>query len=73
MKIEIYFSSSFTSVKSAIHKVTSIGDKFHKIDEDSKTTVKKMITDGWRLAHAIKTSQSAQFESFNFLLIFEKD
>ena len=46
MKIEIYFSSSFTSVKSAIHKVTSIGDKFHKIDEDSKTTVKKMTTDG---------------------------
>jgi hypothetical protein len=31
-----------------------------------------MISNGWRLSHAIKTSQSAQLESFNFLLIFEK-
>jgi hypothetical protein len=31
-----------------------------------------MIKDGWRLAHAIKTAQSAQLESFNFLHIFEK-
>jgi hypothetical protein len=32
-----------------------------------------MIKDGWRLAHAIKTAQSAQLESFNFLHIFEKN
>jgi hypothetical protein len=36
------------------------------------TTAVKMYKDGWKLAHAIKTSQSAQLESFNFLLIFEK-
>jgi hypothetical protein len=31
-----------------------------------------MLQKGWKLAHAIKTAGSAQLESFNFLLIFEK-
>ncbi len=72
MKIEVFFSHSFTSADSAIYKVKSINDKFHKIDESTKTTANKMVAKGWKLSHAIKTSQSAQFESFNFLLIFEK-
>jgi hypothetical protein len=71
MKIEIYFSHSLVNVDSEIHKIK--GSYKPAIDADSKTTVNKMCKDGWRLAHAIKTSQSAQFESFNFLLIFEKD
>ena len=43
-----------------------------QIDDTTETTAKALIDQGWRLAHAIKTSQSAQLESFNFLLIFEK-
>ena len=42
------------------------------INEKTTTTALDMIKTGWRLSHAIKTSQSAQLESFNFLLIFEK-
>ena len=34
---------------------------------ETKTSAKKMYSKGWRLAHAIKTSQSAQLDSFNFL------
>jgi hypothetical protein len=41
--------------------------------ETSATTVKELTKKGWRLSHAVKTSQSAQLESFNFLLVFEKD
>ena len=67
MEIEIYFSYSFVNVNSDICKV-----KDTTPDEKSKTSAKKMYSKGWRLAHAIKTSQSAQLEAFNFLLIFEK-
>ena len=43
MKIEVFFSHSFTSADSAIYKVKSINDKFHKIDESTKTTANKMV------------------------------
>ena len=68
MEIEIYFSHSFVNVNSDIYKITDDKD----FDQKSKTSAKKMYSKGWKLAHAIKTSQSAQLEDFNFLLIFEK-
>tara|TARA_B110000305_G_C19376330_1_gene607195 strand:+ start:332 stop:547 length:216 start_codon:yes stop_codon:yes gene_type:complete len=71
MEIEIYFSHSFVSVNSKIYKVKDSAYKPELIESSAKR-VKDMIDKGWKLSHAIKTSQSAQFESFNFLLIFEK-
>ena len=71
MEIQIYFSYSFVSTDSVIYKVNDDGAT-QAIDESSKTTSNELIKDGWKLSHAIKTSQSAQLESFNFLLIFEK-
>jgi len=71
MQISIFFCYSFVSPQSKILKVEdNNGSPF--LLEDSATTVESVINDGWRLSHAIKTSQSAQLESFNFLLIFEK-
>jgi hypothetical protein len=71
MQIEVYFSHSFVSVNSTIYKVKDSPYK-PQIIESSAKKVKDMIDDGWKLSHAIKTAQSAQLESFNFLLIFEK-
>ena len=68
MQIEIYFSHSFVNVNSEIYKIKDD----ENFDEKSTTSAKKMYAKGWKLTHAIKTSQSAQLESFNFLLIFEK-
>ncbi len=70
MKIEVYFSHSFVSTDSEMYKVKD-GYK-PTIDRSTSIKVKDFISKGWRLSHAIKTSQSAQLESFNFLLIFEK-
>ncbi len=71
MDVQIYFSYSFVSTESKMYKVN---DNLNppQIDDTTETTAKALIDQGWRLAHAIKTSQSAQLESFNFLLIFEK-
>tara|TARA_B100000780_G_C20907247_1_gene361125 strand:+ start:384 stop:599 length:216 start_codon:yes stop_codon:yes gene_type:complete len=71
MQIEIYFTHSFVNETSEISKikVSSLGTD---LDYSTTTTAKKMYENGWRLSHAIKTAQSAQLESFNFLLIFEK-
>ena len=71
MQIEIYFTHSFVNETSEISKikVSSLGTD---LDDSTTTTAKKMYENGWRLSHAIKTAQSAQLESFNFLLIFEK-
>ena len=52
-------------------KIKGQGDSA-EMDYTTKITVSQMYKDGWKLAHAVKTSQSAQLESFNFLLIFEK-
>ena len=71
MDIQIYFSYSFVSVDSIMYKVNDDGEN-QNLDESSATTLAKLNKDGWRLAHAIKTAQSAQLDSFNFLLIFEK-
>lgn len=71
MKIEVYFCHSFVSVDSTMYKVKDNAYK-PQIVESSAKKVKDMINEGWRLSHAIKTAQSAQLESFNFLLIFEK-
>jgi hypothetical protein len=71
MDITIYFSHSFVNEKSPIHKVVGQGESAF-IDETTETTAHALIQQGWTLAHAVKTSQSAQLESFNFLLIFEK-
>jgi len=71
MKIEVYFSHSFLNDQSEIYKIKGQGSTA-SIDSTTTITVSQMYLDGWRLAHAIKTSQSAQLESFNFLLIFEK-
>jgi len=72
MQIEVYFSYSFVSPNSTIYKVKDSTYK-PEIIESSSTTVKDVLSKGWRLSHAIKTSQSAQLESFNFILIFEKE
>jgi len=71
MQIEIYFSHSFVSVNSTMYKIKDSSYK-PEIIQSSAKKVKDMIDKGWKLSHAIKTSQSAQLESFNFLLIFEK-
>jgi len=70
MKIEVYFSHSFVSPDSKMYKIKD--GYTPKVDESSSIKVKDLISKGWKLSHAIKTSQSAQLESFNFLLIFEK-
>ena len=72
MQIEVYFSYSFVSPSSTIYKVKDSAIK-PSVIETSATTVKDLTKKGWRLSHAVKTSQSAQLESFNFLLVFEKD
>ena len=71
MEITIYFSHSFVNESSPIYKISG-DDILASVDESTTTTALEMIKNGWRLSHAIKTSQSAQLESFNFLLIFEK-
>ena len=71
MEITIYFSHSFVNESSPIYKISG-DDILASVDESTTTTALDMIKTGWRLSHAIKTSQSAQLESFNFLLIFEK-
>lgn len=71
MEIAIYFCHSFVSPKSKIHKIDeSTGSP--EVDYSSATNTENMLQNGWKLAHAIKTAGSAQLESFNFLLIFEK-
>ena len=70
MEIEIYFSYSFLNADSPIHKIKGQGEL--AAVEESTTTASKMDKKGWKLVHAVKTSQSAQLESFNFLLVFEK-
>ena len=71
MEITIYFSHSFVNESSPIYKIICNGELAF-VDESTTTSALDMIKDGWRLSNAIKTSQSAQLESFNFLLIFEK-
>lgn len=71
MEISIYFCHSFVSPQSSIHKISeSTGSP--EVDYTTATTTQEMLQNGWELAHAIKTAGSAQLESFNFLLIFEK-
>ena len=70
MEIEIYFSYSFLNADSPINKIKGQGEL--AAVEESTTTASKMYKKGWKLVHAVKTSQSAQLESFNFLLVFEK-
>lgn len=71
MEVSMYFSYSFVSLESKLYKVDESSGSPHLIPE-SVTTPQQLIQEGWKLAHAIKTAQSAQMESFNFLLIFEK-
>jgi hypothetical protein len=71
MEISIYFSYCFVSLDSKLYKVDESSEKPSLI-QSSVTTPQELINQGWRLAHAIKTAQSAQMESFNFLLVFEK-
>jgi len=71
MEISIYFTYSFVSTDSKLYKVDESSGSPSLI-HSSETTPQALINDGWRLAHAIKTAQSAQMESFNFLLVFEK-
>ena len=71
MEISIYFSHSFVNELSPIHKIDGQGSSAF-VDENTQTNTLEMIKKGWRLTHAIKTAQSAQLESFNFLLIFER-
>jgi len=71
MQIDIYFSHSFVNETSEISKIKGQGAAAD-VDHSTTTTAKKMYESGWKLSHAIKTAQSAQLESFNFHLIFEK-
>lgn len=71
MEISIYFCHSFVSPQSSIHKISEASGS-PEVDYASSTTAEEMLQKGWKLAHAIKTAGSAQLESFNFLLIFEK-
>lgn len=71
MEIAIYFSLSFVSIQSKIYRIDdSTGTA--EIDYSTATTTEDMVQNGWKLAHAVKTAGSAQLDSFNFLLIFEK-
>ena len=71
MEINIYFATSFTNETANIAKISGEGASA-QIDRSTITTTKAMYEEGWRLTHAIKTAGSAQLESFNFLLIFER-
>lgn len=71
MNIAIYFCHSFVSPTSEIHKIDETSGS-PQVDYSTSTTTQEMLNKGWKLAHAIKTAGSAQLESFNFLLIFEK-
>tara|TARA_B110000977_G_scaffold175977_1_gene231181 strand:- start:138 stop:353 length:216 start_codon:yes stop_codon:yes gene_type:complete len=71
MKVSIYFCHSFVSPSSEIYKIDESSGSAN-VDHSTKTTTENLLQDGWKLSHAIKTSGSAQFDAFNFLLIFEK-
>ena len=71
MEIEIYFSHSFINESSEIYKIKG-QDANANVDYSTTTTAVKLYKEGWKLAQAIKTSQSSQLESFNSVLIFEK-
>ena len=70
MEISVYFCQSFVNTDSPLQRVK--GQEKSASLEDTNLTVKSMYEQGWRLAHAIKTAGSAQLESFNFLLVFER-
>lgn len=70
MLVEIYFCRSLVNIESQLCKIQ--GQESDAVLVDTQHTVSSMYSDGWKLAHAVKTAGSAQLESFNFLLIFEK-
>ena len=70
MNIQMFFCRSFVNPDSPLSKIEGQGDAAQLVDTDKSYA--SLAADGWKLAHAIKTSGSAQLNAFNFLLIFEK-
>jgi len=65
----VYFSHSFVSEKSKLYLINSLNNK---IIEGSLTSAENLYSDGFRIVDIDKTGQSAQLESFNFIIRFSK-
>lgn len=65
----IYFSYSFVSEDSDIYMIDSDNNR---ILEETKTTANKLYSEGFIIEDIDKTGQSAQLNSFNFVIRFSK-
>ena len=65
----VYFSYSFVSEDSDIYMIDSDNNR---ILEESKTTANKLYSEGFIIEDIDKTGQSAQLDSFNFVIRFSK-
>ena len=65
----VYFSYSFVSEDSYIYMIDSDNNR---ILEESKTTANKLYSEGFIIEDIDKTGQSAQLDSFNFVIRFSK-
>ena len=65
----IYFSYSFVSNKSDLFLIDSTNNN---ILENSLTCAEKLYSQGFKIVDIDKTSQSAQLESFNFVIRFSR-
>ena len=70
VNIQMFFCRSFVNPESPLSKIEGQGDAAELVD--TTHTYASLAAEGWNLAHAIKTSGSAQLNAFNFLLIFQK-
>jgi len=69
-KERVYFSHSFVSEKSKLYLINSPSNQ---IIESSSTNAEKLYSEGFRIIDIDKTGQSAQLESFNFVIRFSKE
>ena len=65
----VYFSHSFVSEKSKLYLINSPSNQ---IIESSSTNALKLYSEGFRIIDIDKTGQSAQLDSFNFVIRFSK-
>lgn len=66
----VYFSHSFVSERSDLYLIHSLNNQ---IIESSLTNAEKLYSEGFRIIDIDKTGQSAQLESFNFIIRFSKE
>lgn len=64
----LFFSYSFVNESSPMYLM-----KGDQVIESSKTDLKTMYKDGWRISDLDKTGKSAQFEDFNFVIRMQKN